>query len=173
LKLPPDFLDAAIDSLVLAKKLERNGTVLARVGWSSRLPERDQKTCDQIAGKLQQAGWAPPGLEELAALLGEPSQRIATLARLLAERSVVIRLDDKTWMHRDAVEAGRQMALKLFRQAPSFSTMGFRDALGVSRKFAVPLADYLDKTRFTVRAGNNRTPGVEAKNLLNAAAAAK
>jgi len=70
-------------------------------------------------------------------------------------------------MHRDAVEAGRQTALKLFQHAPAFSTMEFRDALGVSRKFAVPLVDYLDKIRFTVRSGNNRTPGVEAKKVLN------
>ena len=44
--------------------------------------------------------------------------------------------------------------------------MEFRDALGVSRKYAVPLLDYLDRTRFTVRSGNERTPGVEARKLL-------
>jgi selenocysteine-specific elongation factor len=166
LKLPPDFLDAAIDSLLLSKQLERSGSLLAQAGWSSRLPEHDQKTCDAIAGKLQQAGCAPPGLEELAAALGEPPPRVATLVKLLAERGTVVRLDDKIWMHRDAIEAGRQTALKLFRRAPAFSTMEFRDALGVSRKFAVPLVDYLDKTRFTVRSGNSRTPGMEAKKLL-------
>jgi selenocysteine-specific elongation factor len=69
-------------------------------------------------------------------------------------------------MHRDAVEAGRQTALRLFARAPSFTTMEFRDALAVSRKFAVPLVDYLDKIRFTVRSGNNRTPGTEAKKQL-------
>jgi selenocysteine-specific elongation factor len=89
------------------------------------------------------------------------------MARLLAERGVVVRLDDQIWMHRDAVEAGKQTALKLFTRAPAFSTMEFRDAFGVSRKFAVPLVDYLDKIRFTVRSGNNRTPGMEAKKYLN------
>jgi hypothetical protein len=44
--------------------------------------------------------------------------------------------------------------------------MQFRDALNVSRKFAVPLVDYLDKIRFTVRSGNNRTPGLEARKFL-------
>jgi len=78
-----------------------------------------------------------------------------------------MRLDDRVWMHRDAVEAGKQTVLKLFARAPMFSTMEFRDALGVSRKYAVPLVDYLDKVRFTVRSGNNRTPGAEAKKLLN------
>ena len=91
------------------------------------------------------------------------------MARLLAERGVVVRLDDRIWMHHDAVEAGKQTALKLFARSPMFSTMEFRDALGVSRKFAVPLVDYLDKIRFTVRSGNNRTPGIEAKKLLNTA----
>jgi selenocysteine-specific elongation factor len=167
LKLPPELLNAAADSLLQSRQLEQSGAWFAQMGWSSRLPERDQKICDQIAGKLQQAGWAPPALEELAVMLGEPSQRVATLAKLLAERGTVVRLDDKIWMHREAVEAGKETALKLFRGAPAFSTMQFRDALGVSRKFAVPLVDYLDKIRFTVRSANNRTPGVEAKKLLN------
>jgi len=168
LKLNPAVLNATAESLLQSKLLEASGPLLARPGWSSRLPDRDQKACLQIAAKLQSAGCAPPGLETLAAALAEPPPRVATLLKLLAERGEVVRLDDQIWMHRDAVEAGRQTALKLFRRAPAFTTMDFRDALGVSRKFAVPLVDYLDKTRFTVRSGNTRTPGVEAKKLLNA-----
>ena len=44
--------------------------------------------------------------------------------------------------------------------------MDFRDALGVSRKYAVPLLDYLDTIRFTARYANQRTPGIEARKLL-------
>jgi selenocysteine-specific elongation factor len=167
LKVNPDFLEAAIQSLLQSKQLEHNGTLLARAGWNARIPDRDQHLCDQIAAKLQQTRWTPPAMEELAASLGEPLPRMTAMARLLAERGVVVRLDDRIWMHRDAVEAGQQTALQLFARAPMFSTMDFRDALGVSRKFAVPLLDYLDKIRFTVRSGNHRTPGVEARKRLN------
>ena len=166
LKLNPALLNAAAESLIQSRQLEASGPLLARAGWSSRLPDRDQKACREIAAKLQSAGCAPPGLNELAAALAEPPPRVATLLKLLAERGEIVRLDDQIWMHRDAVETGRQTALKLFRCAPAFSTMEFRDALGVSRKFAVPLVDYLDNNRFTVRSGNRRTPGVEAKKLL-------
>jgi selenocysteine-specific elongation factor len=162
----PVFLEAAAESLLDSRQLERNSALLARAGWNARIPDRDQRLCDQIAAKLRQGGWAPPGLAELAAAANEPLPRVAAMARLLAERGVVARLDDQIWMHRDAVEAGKQTALKLFARAPAFSTMEFRDALGVSRKFAVPLVDYLDKIRFTVRSGHNRTPGAEAKKLL-------
>src|ERR1019366_1038064 len=151
LKANPVFLDAATESLLQSKQLDRNGVLLARAGWNARVPDRDQHLCDQIAAKLQQAGWAPPGLKELAVSVNEPLPRMTTMAKLLAERGVAVRLDDRIWMHRDAVDAAKQIALKLFRRAPAFSTMEFRDALGVSRKFAVPLVDYLDKIRFTVR----------------------
>jgi selenocysteine-specific elongation factor len=167
LKADSELLDLAVESLLGTKQIEHNGNVLARVGWSARVVDRDQRLCDQIAAKLQQAGWAPPSAEELAASLGEPLTRIGAMMRLLGERGILVRLDDRVWMHRDAVEAGKQTALKLFARAPMFSTMDFRDALGVSRKYAVPLVDYLDKVRFTVRSGNNRTPGAEAKKLLN------
>ena len=166
LKVNIAFLEAAAELLLQSKQLERNGALLARAGWNARLPDRDQNLCNQIAAKLQQAGWSPPGLEELAVSVSEPLPRVTVTAKLLAERGVVVKLDDRIWMHRDAVEAGKKTALNLFRRAPAFSTMEFRDALGVSRKFAVPLVDYLDKIRFTVRSGNNRTPGVEAKKLL-------
>ena len=160
------FLDAAMESLIQSKQLERNGSLLARAGWNARVTDRDQQLCERIAAKLQQAGWSPPGLEELAAATTELPPRVTSMLKLLGERGVVVKLDDRIWMHRDAVEAGKQAALKLFGRAPAFSTMEFRDALGVSRKYAVPLVDYLDKIRFTVRSGNNRTPGVEARKLL-------
>ncbi|HTY86848.1 MAG TPA: selenocysteine-specific translation elongation factor [Candidatus Acidoferrum sp.] len=160
------LLDAAVESLLQSKQIERNGTVLAQAGSSAQLSGRDQQLCDRIAAKLQQSGWTPPAPEELAAALGEPLSRVTAMIRLLTERGLVVRLDDRIWMHRDAVETGKQTALKLFARAPMFSTMDFRDALGVSRKYAVPLVDYLDKIRFTVRSGNHRTPGMEAKKLL-------
>ncbi len=167
LKSGPVILAAAAELLLQSKQLERNGALLARAGWNARIPDRDQRLCDRIATELQRAGWSPPTLEELATAANEPLPRVTAMARLLAERGVVVRLDERIWMHCDAVEAGRQTVLKLFSHAPAFSTMEFRDALGVSRKFAVPLVDYLDKIRFTVRSGNHRTPGLEARKFLS------
>jgi selenocysteine-specific elongation factor len=160
------LLEAALEQLFAAKQLDRNGLLLAVTGWNARVADRDQRLCDRLLALLQSAGFAPPTLEELPAATGEPAARVSVALRLLAERGLVVRLDERIWMHRAAVENARQAALRLFRSAPAFSTMEFRDALGVSRKFAVPLADYLDRTRFTVRCGNNRTPGAGAKNLL-------
>jgi selenocysteine-specific elongation factor len=166
-KVGAELLDLAIAALVAKGQVVRVGELLAAAGWKPQVPDRDQQLGEQIQAQLRTSAWTPPGPEELAANFGEPLPRVSTVLRLLAERGRIVRLDERVWMHRDAVEAGKEAALKLFRRAPTFTTMDFRDALGVSRKFAVPLLDHLDKLRFTVRSGNNRTAGVEARKVLN------
>jgi selenocysteine-specific elongation factor len=161
-----DILDLAAQSLVQARQLEHSGTVFARAGWRAQLPDPDQRLSAQVADTFQKAGWAGPTAAELAASLGQPLPRVEKIMGLLAERAVLVRLDATTFIHHDALEAAKAVVLRLFTPKPSFSTMAFRDALGVSRKYAVPLLDYLDKMRFTVRSGHDRTPGVEARKAL-------
>jgi len=156
----------AAASLLNAKRLESQGTVFARAGWSARISDHDQQLGERVTEAFLGAGWAGPATADLATALGQPPARIEKMLKLLVERAVLVRLDERLCIHRDALEAAKHEALRLFAQKPRFSTMEFRDALGVSRKYAVPLLDYLDRTRFTVRSGNERTPGVEARKLL-------
>jgi selenocysteine-specific elongation factor len=161
-----EICELAAASLVSTKRLEYQGTVFARAGWSARITDRDQQLSDRIREAFQTAGWAGPAAADLATAFGEPLARIEKMIKLLTEKAVLVRLDERLCIHHDALEAAKQEALRLFGQKRSFSTMEFRDALGVSRKHAVPLLDYLDKVRFTVRSGHDRTPGVEARKLL-------
>jgi selenocysteine-specific elongation factor len=161
-----ELLDLAIAALVAKGQAVRTGELVAVAGWKPQVTDRDQQLGEQIEAQLRTSGWTPPSPEELAMNFGETLPRISTILRLLAERGRVVKLEARVWMHRDAVEAGTEAALKLFRRAPAFTTMDFRDALGVSRKFAVPLLDHLDRLRFTVRTANNRTPGAEARKLM-------
>ena len=161
-----ELCELATASLISARRLEQPGTVLTRPGWNARISDRDQQLSDRVSAAFQRAGWAAPTAAELATTLGEPLAHVEKTVKLLTERAVLARLDERLYIHRDALEAARQVALQLFTQKPQFSTMEFRDALGVSRKYAVPLLDHLDRIRFTVRSGHDRTPGVEARKLL-------
>jgi selenocysteine-specific elongation factor len=161
-----DVCELAAASLLTARRLELQGTVFARAGWSARITDRDQQLSDRISETFQGAGWAGPAAADLATALGEPLARVEKMIKLLVDKGVLVRLDERLCIHREAFEAAKQEALRLFGQKRSFSTMEFRDALGVSRKHAVPLLDYLDKVRFTVRSGHDRTPGVEARKLM-------
>lgn len=162
----PEICALAVQSLVSTRKLECAGTVYSRFGWSTRLSDRDQRLYDAISAAYQRAGFTGPTAPELVTALVQPLDRIEKMLKLLTERAVLVRLDAQLLIHRDALEAAKKITLQLFVNRPLFTTMDFRDALGVSRKYAVPLLDYFDRIRFTVRNGNNRTPGVEARKLL-------
>ena len=166
LKVPAELCELAAQTLLDTKAIERSGTVFFRAGWSARLPDRDQHLYEQIGAAYQKAGWSGPTSAELAATLNLPLPQVEKTIHLLLDRAVLVRLDAQLCLHHDALEGAKKLALELFKKRPCFSTMEFRDALGVSRKYAVPLVDYLDKIRFTVRNANNRTPGVEARKLL-------
>jgi len=93
-------------------------------------------------------------------------RRVADLVRLLLDEGTLVRLGENLLMHASAVERAAGVALDLFARRGGFTTVEFRDALGTSRKFAVPLLDYFDTVRLTVRHGSRRTPGAEAKRRL-------
>lgn len=170
-RIHQDVFDCAVEALLGARRMERIGTGFALAGWRARLPDRERQLCDQVTERLKNAGWMPPTASEIATSLREPSTRVQTILRLLVERGVVVQLAPDLHVHCAAVDAAKGVALQLFAQRPLFSTMEFRDALSVSRKYAVPLLDHLDRIRFTVRNGHNRTPGIEARRRLGAAPA--
>ncbi len=161
-----ELLELTLASLLAAGRLLRAGEVYFLPEWQPCLSPAEERLAQRLVAELETAGWASPTVAELAADLTEPPAAVEALLRLAAERGILVRLTADLFLHRTALEGAQQVALQLFARRPSFSTMEFRDALGVSRKHVVPLLDYLDQLRFTVRAGHDRTPGVEAKKRL-------
>ena len=168
LKCDRTLLDSAIAKLAGEGRLQRRGLVLGLSGRGAQVSAEDQRLCRQVEDEYRHAHLAAPSPAELAAKLSLPPARLEKMLRLLADGGAVVRLDEKVLLHRQAVEAAQQVALDLFAGQGSFTTMQYRDRLGASRKYAVPLLDYFDTIHWTVRSGNRRTPGSEAKKRLSA-----
>ena len=83
----------------------------------------------------------------------EPS-RALTLLQMLIRRGNLVKIGDDLVFHRAALDALRA------RLAPHkgrhLSVPQFKDLAGVSRKYAIPLLEYLDSERITRRDGDNR-----------------
>jgi selenocysteine-specific elongation factor len=169
-ELRKDLLAMVLEILQNRGAVVRQGPVLALAGRSVEAPAPLAEACQALEQALRDSRLEPPLPAELGTRLGLPPRRLEQAIRLLSDRGQVVPLDAKVVMHRQAVEAAQDVVLRLFGKAGSFTTMQYRDALGVSRKYAVPLLDYFDRQRLTVRGGNRRTPGLAAKALLQAKA---
>jgi len=155
-----------LERMLTEGTIQRHGGVIALAGRAGTVSDEDRALCEQLEQILREAHFEPPLPAELAEALGVGRTKLDELVQLLADQQLAHRLDEKVVMHNDAVGAAEAVVLDLFASASGFSTMEFRDALGVSRKFAVPLLDYFDTVKLTVRRSNRRTPGVAAKERL-------
>ncbi|MBL7221420.1 MAG: selenocysteine-specific translation elongation factor [Phycisphaerae bacterium] len=158
--------EPAVEELLADGRVAQADAVLALPGTGTHLSDDDSDLCGRIEELLLKAALAPPLPGDIAAELGVSDAKLAEMTALLADRGRAVQLDRKVILHCDTIEAAKSVVLDLFAKAPIFTTMEFRDALGASRKVAVPLLDHLDSLKFTVRTANRRKPGAEARKLL-------
>jgi len=112
---------------------------------------------EKLLPLLAAQGLAPESASALAASAGvDPGVARRVLTRLAAEGRVV-RLDQEHHFDAAAVEGARRALVTYLQAHPEGATAAeLRDALGVSRKYAIPLLEYFDAQGLTKREGDVR-----------------
>lgn len=153
---PVDVLDAALGQLVADDRLRTGSDGYAFVDHIVRLPAQAAATRDAIVESFSNGGLSPPGLEQaLAAAGGDVTERREILHHLLREGHLV-RIKEDLVLHADALTRLRDELAARFARGDQFSVAEFKDWAGISRKFAIPLLEYLDSQRITRRVGDAR-----------------
>ncbi len=110
----------------------------------------------KVAAALAQGGLTPPWLTELPGLTGvSPADTTAVLKLLLAEGTVV-RVSAELWFDAAAVAELQGRLVAWLKAHRTISTTDFKALVGASRKHVIPLAEYFDRERVTLRVGEAR-----------------
>ena len=97
-----------------------------------------------------------PALKDVLAGLKVDKVRAQKIVTLLLRDKVLVKISDDLVFHRDALALlYRQMASEKAK-SPKIDVARFKDLTGVSRKYAIPLLEYLDREHVTRRVGNER-----------------
>ncbi|MFN2593833.1 MAG: selenocysteine-specific translation elongation factor [Actinomycetota bacterium] len=105
---------------------------------------------DELLKRLQEAGFAPPPIDELRADGG--------LLKALLENGDLVRIGDFFLTEAGAAEARSRVRTYIEESGPA-TVAQIRDLLDTSRKYAVPLCEWLDSTGATMRRGDVRILG--------------
>jgi len=93
----------------------------------------------------------------LAAELGFPSSTVDRVLRLLQRQRVLVRVESLVFHEEALRELKSEIAsMKASAGVAKIDVSGFKERFGVTRKFAIPLLEYLDRERVTRRAGDSR-----------------
>ncbi len=126
-----------------------------------RLPSHEVQLADEhrewaqrMEQRVKAAGFAPPEIDELLAEFPHREQA-ADLLALLIEQGKLVRVAEFVF-HPSTIERAKQVAHQLCQQYGSFTASQFREAVNTTRKYAIPLLEFLDQIGFTVRRGDAR-----------------
>ena len=116
--------------------------------------EAESKT--RIEEAFVSAGLKVPALNEVLAALKVDKARAQKIVTLLLRDKVLIKISDELVFHRTALEELRGRVAAYKAKSSKIDVAKFKELTGVSRKYAIPLLEYLDRERVTRRVGDMR-----------------
>ncbi len=148
----PAFLIDAI--LAQEKQIAVEGENVRLASHKLVLKQDEEQARSAIERAFEQAGLAVPAVPDVLAKSGVEAARARSLLQILLREKRLIRVSDELVFHHGAMEKLRAMLAA--HKAARFNVGTFKDWTGISRKYAIPLLEYLDRERVTRREGDER-----------------
>ena len=111
---------------------------------------------DKIKKILDEQPLAPPDLKEIERQAGVPRSRLNEVLRLLEREGAVVRITTDMYFLASSVEQLRQTLRKYLTEKGEMTAASFRDLIGSSRKYTIPLLEFFDRDGLTIRIGDIR-----------------
>ena len=156
LGLRPEIMHAVLAELVKLKKAELAGEQVRLAGRGVELKDEEAKAKKEIEQAFTVAGLKVPYMDEILARLPVDRVRAQKLVTLLLRDRVLVKLADNLVFHQSALHSLRQTMAEYKVKSSKIDVGKFKDLTGVSRKYAIPLLEYLDRERVTRRVGDER-----------------
>jgi len=156
-RLRPEIFRAALEELAAQRRLDVQGEVVKRAGSQISLLPDEVKAKDQIEAAFASAGLAVATVKEVLATLAVEARRSEKLLQLLLREKALHRVTPELIFHRNALaELRTKLAGYKKAKGERISVPAFKDLTGITRKYAIPLLEYLDRERVTRRQGDER-----------------
>ncbi|MGB8933141.1 MAG: SelB C-terminal domain-containing protein, partial [Anaeromyxobacteraceae bacterium] len=111
---------------------------------------------EAVARALAAGGLTPPWAADLPGLVKASAADVAAVLKLLAAEGRAVRTSPELYFDASAVTALQGRLVAFLRERREISTQEFKELVGASRKYAIPLAEYFDRERITLRVGERR-----------------
>jgi selenocysteine-specific elongation factor len=153
---PAGLVDAALADLERQALVRIEGSLAALAEHVPQLDPARRAMADAAGRRIKQAGLAPPTVKELAAELGVRDDELLPSLKFLAERGELVAVTADLYLDPEAVSEAKRRVKGVLGRVGTASPSQLREALGVSRKYVIPLLEYLDVSGFTRRTPDGR-----------------
>jgi selenocysteine-specific elongation factor len=151
----PDAPPAVFNALLsMEKQIVSTGEFVRLASHKIAFQEGEREAVLRIESAFEEAGLQVPALPDVLRSCGVDPARARTLLQILLRDRRLVRVSDDLIFHAEAI--GRLREILAGRKGQRFSVTDFKDWTGVSRKYAIPLLEWMDRERLTRRDGDTR-----------------
>jgi len=150
------LVHAAVDRLIAQKRLAGDLRRVARTDFKPKLSANLRKLKDKVVAEYQQARFTPPEPSSFAGAAGGNAANLRDLFDVCVAEGYLVHVAGDLYLHGEAEAEMRRLVTEKLSDGPGMTVAEIRDLLGTTRKFAVPLCEYLDRAGVTKRAGDLR-----------------
>jgi selenocysteine-specific elongation factor len=155
--LRAEIFRAALEDAVSANKLALTSDLVKRAGRAIHLQPGEARAKEQIEREFARGGLAAPGVEAVLTTLPVEMGQAQKLFQLLLREQVLLKISNDVVLHRETVDHLRALLAEYKRtRGERLAVADFKELAGMSRKYAIPLLEYLDRTGVTRRVGDYR-----------------
>ena len=154
-----EILNQAIKILKSEKKINLTEDAIGLVGAGPKLSKGERQLLDQLTTEVRQAGLKPPTAKDLIKSAKKNKDSVVELLRLAGENGELVAVGNDLFFHSEVITDVKNKLREQIEQTGGLTMSEIRQVLDTSRKYSVPLCEYLDSVNFTKRDGDKRVLG--------------
>ncbi|MGA6980755.1 MAG: selenocysteine-specific translation elongation factor [Candidatus Sulfotelmatobacter sp.] len=151
-----EVFEGVTTRLISEKKIEIAGDLVHLPGRGVLLRDDEAESRNKIEEAFASTGLKVPALADVLAALKIDKARAQKIVTILLRDRVLVKISDDLVFHRGALDQLRRQMKAHKAKSPTIDVTQFKELTGASRKYAIPLLEYLDRERVTKRMGNVR-----------------
>jgi selenocysteine-specific elongation factor len=153
---PSALIPRCLDDLSKEGSIEQDGERVRLKGFTPTRSAKQTAHCEKILSLLTQGGLTPSRTQDLPEELGMEQGAIKEAMELLIESEEVIRVTKELTYASAPLKAFEKLLIDYLKTNQSIDTAALKELTGASRKWTIPLGEYFDTIRLTVRVGDRR-----------------
>ncbi|MGE5218757.1 MAG: selenocysteine-specific translation elongation factor [Chloroflexota bacterium] len=155
-ELTAKIFRVVVDLLTNEKLIVKEDNLLRQASHRVELGGQEKNLMDRIKKLLGEQPLAPPDLKEVEKQIGMPRQRLNEVIRLLEREGSIVRITTDMYFLASSIEQLRATLRSFLAEKGEMTAASFRDLIGSTRKYTIPLLEFFDRDGLTIRIGDVR-----------------
>jgi len=130
--------------------------VIRLSGHSVALGADEKDVSRRIEQAYLESELQPPYFRDMMSSLGLNSDHAKAILMHMLEGGSLVKVKEDLYFHKDVIEGLRQKLVSYLKTEGEINTPQFKEMTGVSRKYTIPLIEFFDATKVTIRVGDTR-----------------